>query len=218
MFQSIYTQQQINPLDDSNFGGPQFRRTTIASSDTTQNLIEFSDTEDALDDVFISSSPFNIGLNWKPGNFGPIGSPSPTSNSTSGSSSSTDSSRGSSNRIFNFDQFANTKREKQTNTRVINTGRLHVSNIPFRYRREHLCNMFSIFGQILDAEIIFNERGSKGFGFVSFSKPSEANSAKRALDRLFIDGRQIEVNYATPRPRKSISKFPKDSRGWTKSS
>jgi len=62
--------------------------------------------------------------------------------------------------------------------------------------------MFSIFGPILDSEIIFNERGSKGFGFVSFANPADAQRAKKALHGLIVDGRQIEVNYATPRPKR----------------
>ncbi|XP_041977896.1 RNA binding protein fox-1 homolog 1-like isoform X8 [Aricia agestis] len=39
--------------------------------------------------------------------------------------------------------------------------RLHVSNIPFRFRDPDLRNMFGQYGTILDVEIIFNERGSK---------------------------------------------------------
>ncbi|XP_078609623.1 RNA binding protein fox-1 homolog 1-like isoform X10 [Branchiostoma floridae x Branchiostoma japonicum] len=41
------------------------------------------------------------------------------------------------------------------------TKRLHVSNIPFRFRDPDLRQMFGKYGQILDVEIIFNERGSK---------------------------------------------------------
>uniref|UniRef100_G3PTY5 RNA binding protein fox-1 homolog 2 n=1 Tax=Gasterosteus aculeatus aculeatus TaxID=481459 RepID=G3PTY5_GASAC len=39
--------------------------------------------------------------------------------------------------------------------------RLHVSNIPFRFRDPDLRQMFGQYGKILDVEIIFNERGSK---------------------------------------------------------
>lgn len=39
--------------------------------------------------------------------------------------------------------------------------RLHVSNIPFRFREPDLRQLFGEFGVILDVEIIFNERGSK---------------------------------------------------------
>ncbi|XP_070186983.1 RNA binding protein fox-1 homolog 2-like isoform X9 [Littorina saxatilis] len=39
--------------------------------------------------------------------------------------------------------------------------RLHVSNIPFRFREADLRQLLGQFGPILDVEIIFNERGSK---------------------------------------------------------
>lgn len=57
--------------------------------------------------------------------------------------------------------------------------RLHVSNIPFRFRDPDLRQMFGQFGKILDVEIIFNERGSKGFGFVTFENSADADRARR---------------------------------------
>ncbi|VDP97427.1 unnamed protein product [Trichobilharzia regenti] len=39
--------------------------------------------------------------------------------------------------------------------------RLHVSNIPFRFREADLRSLLGPYGPILDVEIIFNERGSK---------------------------------------------------------
>lgn len=39
--------------------------------------------------------------------------------------------------------------------------RLHVSNIPFRFRDPDLRAMFEKYGPVTDVEIIFNERGSK---------------------------------------------------------
>jgi hypothetical protein len=59
--------------------------------------------------------------------------------------------------------------------------RLHVSNIPFRFRDPDLRAMFSPFGPILDVEIIFNERGSKGFGFVTFANSSDADRAREKV-------------------------------------
>ena len=52
---------------------------------------------------------------------------------------------------------------------------------------------FQPFGNILEAEIIFNERGSKGFGFVTMYTAEEANNAKQKLSGQIIDGRKIEV-------------------------
>lgn len=185
------------------------------------DLIQFSDDSDC-DDVFEASSAFEFGLDWKPGAFGPIGRWSSASSSSGGSpimmnhqvpdsqgeSPSRCASRETRSTISSIMmdeeietyQFASPTVINSDN--ICNTGRLHVSNIPFRFRREHLSNMFSTFGVILDAEIIFNERGSKGFGFVSFADAKDANRAKQKCDRMLVEGRQIEVNYATPRPRK----------------
>jgi hypothetical protein len=77
--------------------------------------------------------------------------------------------------------------------------RLHVSNIPFRYRDNDLRVLFERYGQVTDIEIIFNERGSKGFGFVTFLSSGEADRARDALHGTTIEGRKVEVNNATPR-------------------
>ncbi|XP_055702639.1 RNA binding protein fox-1 homolog 2 isoform X38 [Phlebotomus papatasi] len=77
--------------------------------------------------------------------------------------------------------------------------RLHVSNIPFRFRDPDLRAMFGQFGTILDVEIIFNERGSKGFGFVTFANSSDAERARERLHGTVVEGRKIEVNNATAR-------------------
>ena len=50
----------------------------------------------------------------------------------------------------------------------------------------------------MDAEIIFNERGSKGFGFVTFSNGDDALKAKDDLNGKVIDGRKIEVSLVIP--------------------
>ncbi|RXN31680.1 RNA binding fox-1 -like protein [Labeo rohita] len=55
------------------------------------------------------------------------------------------------------------------------------------------------FGKILDVEIIFNERGSKGFGFVTFESAVEADRAREKLNGTIVEGRKIEVNNATAR-------------------
>ncbi|CAF1328054.1 unnamed protein product [Adineta steineri] len=87
--------------------------------------------------------------------------------------------------------------------------RLHVSNIPFRFRDDDLKAMFEQFGEIVDTEIIFNERGSKGFGFVTFASTDDADAAREKLHGAIIEGRKIEVNMATarsqPKPKPIIA-------------
>ncbi|CAL2049552.1 unnamed protein product [Caenorhabditis brenneri] len=77
--------------------------------------------------------------------------------------------------------------------------RLHVSNIPFRFRDPDLKTMFEKYGVVSDVEIIFNERGSKGFGFVTMERPQDAERARQELHGSMIEGRKIEVNCATAR-------------------
>uniref|UniRef100_A0A1A7XNU5 RNA binding protein fox-1 homolog n=1 Tax=Iconisemion striatum TaxID=60296 RepID=A0A1A7XNU5_9TELE len=78
--------------------------------------------------------------------------------------------------------------------------RLHVSNIPFRFRDPDLRQMFGQFGKILDVEIIFNERGSKGFGFVTFENSADAEKAREKLHGTLVEGRKIEKSVSCTLP------------------
>nr|XP_056720540.1 RNA binding protein fox-1 homolog 3 isoform X1 [Euleptes europaea] len=92
--------------------------------------------------------------------------------------------------------------------------RLHVSNIPFRFRDPDLRQMFGQFGKILDVEIIFNERGSKGFGFVTFETSADADRAREKLNGTIVEGRKIEVNNATARVMTNKKAANPYTNGW----
>ena len=77
---------------------------------------------------------------------------------------------------------------------------IHVSSCVVKYWQTlawELCHTYILslqgYGDIVDAEIIFNERGSKGFGFVTFSNAEDANRAREDISGRVIDGRKIEV-------------------------
>ena len=78
-------------------------------------------------------------------------------------------------------------------------SRLHISNLPFRFRAPDLERLFRRHGRIADAEIIFNEKGSKGFGFVTMGSVEEATAAREWLNGAVVEGRKIDVNPATPK-------------------
>jgi RNA recognition motif-containing protein len=86
--------------------------------------------------------------------------------------------------------------------------RLHVSNIPFRMTAEDLKWIFGWAGKVTDAEVITNEKGSKGFGFVTFEDESCAEVARTYLNGSTWDGRRIEINEAHPKQRYKVSPSP----------
>jgi len=77
--------------------------------------------------------------------------------------------------------------------------RLHVSNIPFRFREHNLIMLFGKYGNVEDAEIIYNDKGSKGFGFITMARSQDADRARLMLNNTIVEGRIIEVNLATPK-------------------
>ncbi|CAB4011636.1 RNA binding fox-1 homolog 2-like isoform X6 [Paramuricea clavata] len=105
--------------------------------------------------------------------------------------------------ISSTDQ-SNTGNMSINTTTEVSAGskRLHVTNLPFRIRDSDLQEMFGKYGEIIEAEIVYNERGSKGFGFVTMAQAADAMKARDNLNGTVIDGRKIEVNNATPRPKR----------------
>ena len=70
--------------------------------------------------------------------------------------------------------------------------------------------LFGKFGNVEDAEIIYNDKGSKGFGFVTMSRGEDADNALIRLDHSIVEGRIIEVNLAVPKVT-GFKKTPEDS-------
>jgi len=101
--------------------------------------------------------------------------------------------------------------EQEKCLRKIDEGlasRLHVSNLPFIFREPQLARLFSSCGTVTDVQVVTNEKGSKGFGFVSLSNSDEAAVAQRMLHGTVVEGRRIEVNQATPKVRTVMGRRP----------
>ena len=85
--------------------------------------------------------------------------------------------------------------------------KVYVGNLPFKYKNQDLTQLFSKFGQIEDAVIIFDRatRRSKGFGFVTFVNDSDADTAIKEMNQKEAEGRPLTVNEARPREEKENS-------------
>ncbi|RJR26535.1 RNA-binding protein [candidate division WWE3 bacterium] len=79
--------------------------------------------------------------------------------------------------------------------------KLYVGNIPYSMTDQSLMDMFSAYGNVVSASVIFdrNTRRSKGFGFVELENDAEASKAIEELNNKEIEGRTIVVSVARPK-------------------
>jgi RNA recognition motif-containing protein len=82
--------------------------------------------------------------------------------------------------------------------------KLYVGNLSYETTEDGLKNLFSGFGTVTSAKIIFDRESakSKGFGFIEMSSEEEANAAIAGTNGREFDGRQLRVNEAMDKPRR----------------
>jgi len=80
--------------------------------------------------------------------------------------------------------------------------KLFVGNLPFTMTDDSLMQIFSAYGKVVTANVVFDKfsHRSKGFAFVEFETEEEAKAAMQALDGSEQEGRNIAVKEALPRP------------------
>lgn len=84
-------------------------------------------------------------------------------------------------------------------------SRIYVGNLPWSVDDARLEQVFSEYGTIVSARVVFDRetQRSRGFGFVVMSSEAEMNDAIANLDGQNLDGRPIRVNVAADRPARS---------------
>ncbi|PKA66114.1 31 kDa ribonucleoprotein, chloroplastic [Apostasia shenzhenica] len=82
--------------------------------------------------------------------------------------------------------------------------RLYVGNLPWQVDDARLEQVFSEYGKVVNARIVYDrETGrSRGFGFVTMASKAELDDAIAALDGQDLDGRALRVNVAEERLRR----------------
>lgn len=82
--------------------------------------------------------------------------------------------------------------------------KLFIGNLSFNMTDDQLTQVFSTYGKVVSANIVFDKfsQRSKGFAFVEFETEEEAQAAMQALDGSEQDGRNIAVKEALPRTEK----------------
>jgi len=80
--------------------------------------------------------------------------------------------------------------------------KLYVGNLPYTATAESLRAAFAASGTV-DTVSLITDRDtgqSKGFAFVEMASDGEAQAATQAMNGTMLDGRQIKVNEAKPKP------------------
>lgn len=77
--------------------------------------------------------------------------------------------------------------------------KVFVGNLSFKTKQAELADEFSTAGKVLSANIITRGYRSLGYGFVEFENSEDAQNALTLLNKKNINGREINVELATPR-------------------
>lgn len=79
---------------------------------------------------------------------------------------------------------------------------LFVGNLPYSVTEDKLGSLFSQCGEVVSAKIIIDKYTgqSRGFAFVEMSTEEQAQEAIKKLNGADMDGRQITVKEALPKP------------------
>ena len=80
---------------------------------------------------------------------------------------------------------------------------IYVGNLSYKMTEEELEATFAQYGAVKSAKIIVdreNNNRSKGFGFVEMEDQNAAAEAIEQLNNKEVEGRNLRVNEAKPRP------------------
>jgi RNA recognition motif-containing protein len=79
--------------------------------------------------------------------------------------------------------------------------KLFVGNLSFNTTENSLHEAFSAHGNVVEANLMMDRMTgrSRGFAFVTYSTPEEAQKAIEAMSGAQLDGRALTVNVARPK-------------------
>lgn len=82
---------------------------------------------------------------------------------------------------------------------------IYLGQLPYNVNEEELRELFSEYGEIASLNLVKDNFSgqSKGFGFIEMPNNSEADKAIKALNKSMLKGREIKVNQAEERRKKS---------------
>lgn len=88
-----------------------------------------------------------------------------------------------------------------------NHSHLFVGDLSNEVSDEILLQAFSVYGNVSEARVMWDMKTgrSRGYGFVAFRDPAEADKALNGMNGEFLGSRAIRVNYANQKGQPSVS-------------
>ncbi len=82
---------------------------------------------------------------------------------------------------------------------------LYVSNLGFNVEESALNNLFKEYGTVGSVKIIMDKitNRSRGFAFIEMADVQQAEKAIKELNGIMVEGRQMKVIEARPKPSNS---------------
>jgi RNA recognition motif-containing protein len=82
---------------------------------------------------------------------------------------------------------------------------IYVGQLPYSVTEDELREMFLQYGEVSSLNLITDRYSgqSKGFGFIEMPNNAEADQAIKGLNKSMLKGREIKVNQAEERRKKS---------------
>lgn len=81
---------------------------------------------------------------------------------------------------------------------------IYIGNLPYSISEDELRDLFAAHGEVTSANIIIDRDSgrSKGFGFVEMPNKAQGETAINAINETDVQGRNVRVNEARPRPER----------------
>lgn len=91
---------------------------------------------------------------------------------------------------------SNSIRRKREPSPITRPSRIHVGRLTRNLKKEHILEIFSSYGEIRNVEFStdrFHPQNGRGFCYVEFVNPDDAETAMKSMDGGHIDGQEVTV-------------------------
>jgi RNA recognition motif-containing protein len=94
------------------------------------------------------------------------------------------------------------------------SNKVYVGNMSYDTTEEQLIDLFSQYGEVTEAKIIFDQftERSKGFGFITFADSQSCADSISALNGQEFGGRTLKVNEAQNKPARTNNSGSRNNR------